>query len=83
MLRTNKQFKPNFITEHYVKQIMNRSNWSALAKFRFGVASMRIETWRFERSVTSIASSKQWQLQHYMYEPLKYGSVINTDSMVL
>ena len=25
-LRTNKQFKTNCITEHYVKQIMNRSN---------------------------------------------------------
>ena len=59
-LRTNKQFKTNFITEHYIKQIMNRSNWSTLAKCRCGVASMIIETGRFERSVTSIASSIKW-----------------------
>lgn len=48
-LRTYRKFKSEYGTEHYVKSVMSRSNRSAIAKFRCGVAPIRIETGRFER----------------------------------
>ena len=39
---------------------------------------MKTETGRFERLVY-----KSITVNSYMYEPLMYGSLINTDSMVL
>ena len=38
-----------FQTEFYVKNIMIRSHRSALAKFRSGVAPIRIETGRYQK----------------------------------
>ena len=46
-LRTYRTFKHEFETEHYVKQIMPYPFRSALAKFRCGVAPIRIETGRY------------------------------------
>ena len=46
-LRTYKTFKGAFDTESYVKQIMPFPFRSALAKFRCGVAPIRIETGRY------------------------------------
>ena len=50
-LRTYKLFKSEFKPEPYVTMIMARSNRSALARFRCGVAPIRIETGRYERNV--------------------------------
>ena len=47
-LRTYSTFKNTFITEHYVKSNISRCQRSALAKFRAGVAPLRIETGRYE-----------------------------------
>ena len=49
-LRTYKLFKNVFETELYVKQIMSRAQRSALARFRCGVAPLRLETGRYERN---------------------------------
>ena len=49
-LRTYSIFKREFKTETYVRNIMNKGNRSALAKFRCGVAPIRIETGRYERN---------------------------------
>lgn len=49
-LRTYKLYKSSYETEHYVRNhIMSRARRSALAKFRCGVAPLRIETGRYER----------------------------------
>ena len=52
-LRTYKLFKSEFKQkpEPYVTMIMSRSNRSALARFRCGVAPIRIETGRYEINV--------------------------------
>ena len=42
-------FKNIFQTEFYVENIMTRSHRSALAKFRCGVAPIRLETGRYEK----------------------------------
>ena len=42
-LRTYKLFKSEFKPEPYVTMIMSRSNRSGLARFRCGVAPIRIE----------------------------------------
>ena len=48
-LRTYKMFKYSYDTESYVKcHILSRTRRSALAKFRCGVAPLRIETGRYE-----------------------------------
>ena len=47
-LRTYRTFKQNFETEPYVKFIMPLSWRSSLAKFRAGVAPLRLETGRYE-----------------------------------
>ena len=47
-LRTYRTFKQDFETEAYVKLIMPLSWRSALAKFRAGVAPLRLETGRYE-----------------------------------
>jgi len=48
-LRTYKQFKTEYETEAYVTlHTLTRGQRSALAKFRCGVAPLRIETGRFE-----------------------------------
>ena len=48
-LRTYKMFKHSYETEAYVKcHVMSRTRRSALAKFRCGVAPLRIETGRYE-----------------------------------
>ena len=48
-LRTYKMFKHSYETESYVKcHILSRTRRSALAKFRCGVAPLRIETGRYE-----------------------------------
>ena len=49
-LRTYRLFKHEYKTEEYAKCIMSRGNRSALAKFRCGVAPLRIETGRYERT---------------------------------
>ena len=48
-LRTYKLFKEEYGAESYVTCVMPRSYRSALAKFRCGVAPLRIETGRYER----------------------------------
>ena len=48
-LRTYRKFKLDYGTEYYAKSILSRNNRSALAKFKCGVAPLRIETGRFER----------------------------------
>ena len=48
-LRTYRTFKQDFVTEQYVFRPMPRSHRSALARFRCGVAPIRIETGRYER----------------------------------
>lgn len=47
-LRTYRTFKSTYETETYVKMIMPFSWRSAFAKFRAGVAPLRLETGRFE-----------------------------------
>ena len=48
-LRTYRMFKENYQTENYVKSThISRRNRSALAKFRKGVAPLRVETGRYE-----------------------------------
>ena len=47
-LRTYASFKTSLGTEAYVINTLSRSERSALAKFRCGVAPLRVETGRFE-----------------------------------
>ena len=47
-LRTYKLFKTTFQMEQYCKTIMPTSHRSAFAKFRCGVAPLRLETGRYE-----------------------------------
>ena len=47
-LRTYKLFKTTFQMEQYCKTIMPTSQRSAFAKFRCGVAPLRLETGRYE-----------------------------------
>ena len=47
-LRTYRLFKDNFISECYVFTIMPKCHRSALAQFRCGTATLRIETGRYE-----------------------------------
>ena len=42
-------FKTTYAEEHYVKIIMQKNHRSAFAKFRMGVALLRIESGRYER----------------------------------
>lgn len=48
-LRTYRKFKDIIKTEEYLKQVINFKHRSALAKFRCGVAPIRIETGRYEQ----------------------------------
>ena len=48
-LRIYKRFKDTYEVEAYVKTVMPRCHRSALAKFRCGVAPIRVETGRYER----------------------------------
>ena len=53
-LRTYKTFKRSYETETYVKcQSLTRMQRSALAKFRCGVAPLKIETGRYEQLAIS------------------------------
>jgi hypothetical protein len=47
-LRTYNKFKQVFEVEPYVIEVMSRGRRSALAKFRCGVAPIRLETGRYE-----------------------------------
>ena len=47
-LRKYRLFKSQLDTEHYCKLIMPKAHRSAFAKFRMGVAPLRIETGRYE-----------------------------------
>ena len=47
-LRPYRTFKMNFVTESYVKVLMPLSWRSSFAKFRAGVAPLRLETGRYE-----------------------------------
>ncbi len=47
-LRTYRLFKNDFLTEPYFKCIMNFKHRSAIAKFRCGVAPIRLEIGRYE-----------------------------------
>ena len=47
-LRTYNKFKQVFEVEPYVTEVMSRGRRSALAKFRCGVAPIRLETGRYE-----------------------------------
>ena len=47
-LRSYTLFKSEFLTEHYCTLILPKSHRGALAKFRFGVAPIRLETGRYE-----------------------------------
>ena len=50
-LRTYRLFKQTFVSEQYVKcKYMSRKHRSAMARFRCGVAPLRIETGRYERT---------------------------------
>ena len=46
-------FKEEYKTEPYVCEIIPKHHRSALAKFRSGVAPLRIETGRYERNVVT------------------------------
>ncbi len=46
-LRTYRTFKQSFETEHYVKTILSHKARHALAKFRCGVTTLRIETGQY------------------------------------
>lgn len=48
-LRTYKLFKSEYLSEHYLLSDLLINHRSALAKFRCGVAPIRIETGRYER----------------------------------
>lgn len=48
-LRTYKLFKDTYGVEHYVQCVMPTPHRSAFAKFRCGVAPIRLETGRYER----------------------------------
>ena len=48
-LRTYRLFKSEFCTEKYLRMNFNGNYRSALAKFRAGVAPLRIETGRYEK----------------------------------
>ena len=48
-LRTYRTFKHVYGTETYVSSILSRRHRSAYAKFRCGVAPIRLETGRYER----------------------------------
>lgn len=48
-LRTYKLFKATYDVEAYVKMVLPKCHRSALAKFRCGVAPIRLETGRYER----------------------------------
>ena len=45
-LKTYRLFKNEYCTDSYVENVNNRQHRSALAKFRCGVAPLRIETGR-------------------------------------
>jgi hypothetical protein len=47
-LRVYRQFKSNFYTEFYCKNVLSTKYRGALAKFRSGTAPIRIETGRYE-----------------------------------
>ena len=47
-LRTYRQFKSEYYKENYVGIIMPKSHRSSYAKFRMGVAPLRLETGRYE-----------------------------------
>ena len=47
-LRTYKLLKNEYTTEHYCKIFLPRKHKSALAKFRIGVAPIKLETGRYE-----------------------------------
>ena len=47
-LRTYRNFKMDFMTEVYCQSFLPRNHRSALAKFRSGVAPIRLETGRYE-----------------------------------
>ena len=53
-MRTYRLFKEELKTEAYVNIIMPKHHRSALAKFRAGVAPLRIETGRYERTIVPI-----------------------------
>ena len=81
-LRTYRTFKSNFETETYVKMIMPFSWRSAFAKFRSGVAPLRLETGRYENLAVnqrtcfncrgSVESEKHVLLHCPLYEDLQY-----------
>ena len=48
-LRTYCKFKREWVTDGYMRSVTTRSHRSALAKFRCGVAPLRLETGRYER----------------------------------
>ena len=48
-LRTYKLFKDTYGVEAYVKTVMPQCHRSALAKFRCGVAPIKVESGRYER----------------------------------
>ena len=48
-LRTYRQFKDSVKTEDYLKLVLNYRHRSSLAKFRCGVAPIRLETGRYEQ----------------------------------
>ena len=48
-LRTYKLFKDSYNTEAYVKMVSPKCYRSVLAKFRCGVATIRVKTGRYER----------------------------------
>lgn len=47
-LRTYRLFKNDYATELYCSKTLSRKHRSAFAKFRCGVAPLRIETGRYE-----------------------------------
>ena len=81
-LKTYRTFKSIFEMETYVKMIMPFSWCSAFAKFRAGVAPLRLETGRYENLVVnqrtcfncreSVESEKPILLHCPLYEDLQY-----------
>ena len=81
-LRTYRTFKYEYKSERYISNVIPRMHRSAYAKFRCGVAPLRLETGRYERlqlderfcfhCTNEIESEKHVLLECPLYDDLRY-----------
>ena len=87
-LRTYRTFKSAFVSEPYIKcNNLSRARKSALAKFRCGVAPLRIETGRFEgipanerycfHCVTCIENEEHVLMNCTLYDNIRQNMFVN------